>query len=86
MEDGGTKAGLQAELMPLAPLLGKVRIQLGQQVARVYDGRGQGQPSRALELFAPWAGWLGQQPEHKTQNLVLYDGCELLRQRYDYLC
>lgn len=40
VEDGGTKAGLQAELMPV--LLSDVSIELGEQVTGVHDRGGQG--------------------------------------------
>lgn len=60
VKDGGTKAGLQAKLMPV--LLSDVSIQLGQQVAGVHDRGGYGQARRALEFPAPGAAWLGQQP------------------------
>ena len=62
VEDGGTKAGLQAELMPV--LLSDVSIELGEQVAGVHDRGGYGQARRALEFLAPGAAWLGQQPTH----------------------
>ncbi len=66
MEDGGAKAGLQAELMPV--LLSDVSIQLGEQVARVQDRGGYGQARRALELLAPGAAWVGQQPTLTHMN------------------
>ena len=62
MKDGGTKAGLQAELVPV--LLSDVSIELGEQVAGVHDRGGYGQARRALELLAPGAAWLGEQPTH----------------------
>ena len=60
VKNGGTKAGLQAKLMPV--LLSDVRVQLGEQVAGVHDRGGYGQARRALEFLAPGAAWVGQQP------------------------
>ncbi len=62
VKDGGTKAGLQAELVPV--LLSDVSVELGEQVAGVHDRGGYGQARRALEFLAPGAAWLGQQPTH----------------------
>ena len=66
VEDGGAKAGLQAELMPV--LLSDVSIQLGEQVPRVQDKGGYAQARRALEHLAPGAGWVGQQPTLTHMN------------------
>ena len=72
VKDGGTKAGLQAELMPM--LLSDVSIQLGEQVAGVHDRGGYGQARRALEFLAPGAACLGQQPTHPHAHMYTLAG------------
>lgn len=74
VKDGGTKAGLQAELVPV--LLSDVSVELGEQVAGVHDRGGYRQARRALEFLAPGAAWLGQQPTHTHMHTgILWLSC-----------
>ena len=67
VEDGGPQAGVQAKLMTLAAL-GCSVAELGEQVAGVHHGGGQGQTPGPLELLGSWTNCLCQQPAHKSRS------------------